>query len=152
MGLKEQLLDAARNKLGRHREEVTPLLVAAGWEKSLAGCKVYAQRMSGKARSTYEDYRDVYGPDPEKGFGAVKRTGLNLKNIQAQLCVRCLAAETGDLLFAESDADSFGEADSELLANLYEVCLRVNGWGGEERPLAERPFAAGSGSPPAPTA
>lgn len=147
MSLKDALLEKAKDKLGRHREEVTELFRAAGWEKQLGGCRVFAQRMSGKARSTYEDYRDIYGPDPARGFGAVKRVDLNARNLDAILAVRCLADEAGNLIFAETDADLFGEADSELIGFLARTCERINGMVAAE-PLKNAPTGGGSGSPP----
>lgn len=146
MDLKEALLAKARERSGRHREEVTALFVEAGWADVVKDRRLYAQRMSGKARSTYEDYRDVYGPDPERGFGAVKRTGMNVRNLFAQLVVRCLADEGGGLLFAESEAEALGEADSELLWRIHEVCQRVNGMI-EAEPLKNGHLPAGSGGP-----
>jgi hypothetical protein len=149
MGLRDDMLARAKDRRHRHREEVTTTFAAAGqgWAALVKDRRLYAQRMSGHDRSTYEDHRDVFGPDPERGLGAIKRTGLNLKNLDAQLVVRCLADEGGALVLVPDDAAVLGEADSALLRELAAACERVNGMStGPDLKNGRTP--AGSGGPP----
>ena len=147
--LREKLLKRAADRHNRTREEVTDK-VRERWGDLLGEQKVYVQRMSGMARDLWETQRvsTVFSPD-----GKQLRRSINLTNERARLVVKCLADESGQLLFTEADAAALGEEDAGLLDALYDVCLRLNGLDARSaEALSQNPFGAGSGAPPASSA
>jgi len=146
LDLREQLLRRAVDRRNRNREDVTDR-VRERWGDLLGEQKVYVQRMSGVARDLWETQRvsTIFSPD-----GKQLRRSINLVNERARLVVKCLADESGQLLFMEADAATLGEEDAGLLDAVYDVCLRINGLDSRSaEALSQSPFADGSGAPPA---
>jgi hypothetical protein len=105
MNLKEQILAA------NDRPAPEPVDVPE-W-----GTKVFIRVMAGAERDAFET---------ENFRMNGKSVEINRENTRARLLVRCLCDETGNRIFADSDAAQLGEKSAAVLDPLFDRAQRLN--------------------------
>lgn len=82
------------------------------------GGEVIVIGLSGTERDEFE--RSVV---EQKG----KKTSLNLTNIRAKLCAKCIVDENHERIFSDQDIAALGSKSGSALQRVFEVAQRLSG-------------------------
>lgn len=118
------------------------------------GMDVRVRGMIGDERDQFEISLMVDKPlnraERRKG-GSSKE--LNLSNVRAKLCVRCIVDDAGNRVFGDEDAAALGKKSAAALDTIYEVAQRLSGISDDDvdelaEAMVERPFDDSSSHSP----
>lgn len=97
--------------------------------------------------------RGLTGRERDEFEGSVleqrgQKTVTNTANVRAKLAVKCVVDDTGQRVFADTDANALGEKSGAAIDRVFEVASRLSGLGdGDVKELAaDFSVAAGNGS------
>ncbi len=83
------------------------------------GGDIYIRTMTGTERDAFEST-------------IIKNGKVSTDNLRATLLVRCISDESGQRLFADTDAPALGNKSANVLNRLWNVAQKQNGIGQDE--------------------
>jgi hypothetical protein len=82
------------------------------------GAVVYVKSMTGAERDAFES-QVVEGRGPDRT--------VNVQNIRARLCARCIVNAGGTPLFTDADVEALGAKSAKVLDRIFEQAQKLNG-------------------------
>lgn len=86
------------------------------------GGAVMVRGLSGTDRDAFE--QDIVRM---KRSGKSTTTEMDLHNVRAKLCVRCIVDENGERLFDDADMEALGRKSATALQRVFDAAQRLSG-------------------------
>lgn len=86
------------------------------------GGEVMVRGLTGTERDAFE--QDIV---QLKRDGKRTSTEMDLHNVRAKLCVRCIVDENGERLFGDVDMEALGRKSATALSRVFEAAQRLSG-------------------------
>lgn len=91
------------------------------------GGAVLVRGLTGSERDAFE--QDIV---QMRRNGKAMTTEIDMHNIRAKLCVRCMVDEDGERLFSDADMEALGRKSAQALQRVFDVAQRLSGLTSED--------------------